>query len=109
MESDETVELTLASGTGYTIGTTSGVTGTITNDDLGNTQQITSTSTTLTAIPAANLTIPLFYNTSTGDNTLNGISIRIHFDTTNLTYQQVNSLLQTNYIVTGKQIGRAHV
>ncbi|MBA4447103.1 hypothetical protein FHL01_18710, partial [Cylindrospermopsis raciborskii CS-506_C] len=34
-ESDETVIFTLASGTGYTIGTTSGVTGTITNDDLG--------------------------------------------------------------------------
>ncbi|MBA4450830.1 calcium-binding protein, partial [Cylindrospermopsis raciborskii CS-506_D] len=33
VESDETVILTLASGTGYTIGTTSGVTGTITNDD----------------------------------------------------------------------------
>ncbi|PNJ99830.1 calx-beta domain protein, partial [Cylindrospermopsis raciborskii C07] len=33
VEADETVILTLASGTGYTIGTTSGVTGTITNDD----------------------------------------------------------------------------
>ncbi|WP_308411358.1 Calx-beta domain-containing protein, partial [Cylindrospermopsis raciborskii] len=33
VESDETVILTLDSGTGYTIGTTSGVTGTITNDD----------------------------------------------------------------------------
>ncbi|NLQ07272.1 hypothetical protein FLX35_05265 [Cylindrospermopsis raciborskii LB2897] len=34
VESDETVSLTLASGTGYTIGTTSAVTGTITNDDV---------------------------------------------------------------------------
>jgi Ca2+-binding RTX toxin-like protein len=34
VESDETVALTLASGTGYTIGTTNAVTGTITNDDL---------------------------------------------------------------------------
>ncbi|MDB9491293.1 S8 family serine peptidase [Dolichospermum circinale CS-534/05] len=33
VESDETVALTLASGTGYTIGTTNPVTGTITNDD----------------------------------------------------------------------------
>ncbi|MBD2518107.1 M10 family metallopeptidase C-terminal domain-containing protein [Nostoc sp. FACHB-973] len=32
-ESNETVVLTLASGTGYTIGTTTSVTGTITNDD----------------------------------------------------------------------------
>ncbi|WP_435183624.1 pre-peptidase C-terminal domain-containing protein [Cylindrospermopsis raciborskii G7] len=34
IESDETVVLTLASGDGYTIGTTGGVIGTITNDDL---------------------------------------------------------------------------
>jgi len=32
-ESDETVAITLASGTGYTVGTTDAVTGTITNDD----------------------------------------------------------------------------
>ncbi len=96
VESDETVSLTLASGTGYTIGTTSAVTGTITNDDLSDTQQITSTSTRLTAIPAANLTIPLFYNTSTGDNTLAGIGLRLHYDSTDLTYQQVSNLFQTN-------------
>ena len=34
IEADETVALTLATGTGYTIGTTTAVTGTITNDDL---------------------------------------------------------------------------
>jgi len=34
VESNETVILTLAAGTGYTIGTTTPVTGTITNDDL---------------------------------------------------------------------------
>jgi hypothetical protein len=33
VESDETVILTLASGTGYTVGTPNAVTGTITNDD----------------------------------------------------------------------------
>ncbi|CCI28609.1 Similar to tr/Q8YRU7/Q8YRU7 (fragment) [Microcystis aeruginosa PCC 9809] len=33
VESDETVILTLAAGTGYTVGTTTAVTGTITNDD----------------------------------------------------------------------------
>ncbi|MFM7438323.1 MAG: bluetail domain-containing putative surface protein, partial [Snowella sp.] len=33
IEPDETVALTLASGTGYTVGTTTAVTGTITNDD----------------------------------------------------------------------------
>ncbi|MFM5941908.1 MAG: sodium:calcium exchanger, partial [Dolichospermum sp.] len=34
IEPNETVALTLATGTGYTIGTTTAVTGTITNDDL---------------------------------------------------------------------------
>jgi Ca2+-binding RTX toxin-like protein len=33
IEANETVALTLATGTGYTVGTTTGVTGTITNDD----------------------------------------------------------------------------
>ena len=37
IESNETVALTLATGTGYTVGTTTAVTGTITNDDTGNT------------------------------------------------------------------------
>ncbi|MDB9397977.1 beta strand repeat-containing protein, partial [Microcystis aeruginosa] len=34
VESNETVALTLATGTGYTVGTTTAVTGTITNDDV---------------------------------------------------------------------------
>jgi Ca2+-binding RTX toxin-like protein len=34
IESNDTVALTLATGTGYTVGTTTAVTGTITNDDL---------------------------------------------------------------------------
>ncbi|MBD2692391.1 M10 family metallopeptidase C-terminal domain-containing protein [Anabaena catenula FACHB-362] len=34
VESNETVALTLATGTGYTVGTTAAVTGTITNDDV---------------------------------------------------------------------------
>ncbi|MFM7559956.1 Calx-beta domain-containing protein, partial [Cylindrospermopsis raciborskii] len=96
VENDETIILTLASGTSYTIGTTSGVTGTITNDDLGNTQQITSTSNRLRATPGANLTVPLLYNTSNSNNTLNGIGIRLHYDSTDLSYQQVTNLFSTN-------------
>ena len=42
IEADETVALTLATGTGYSIGTTTAVTGTITNDDVQS-----SVSTTL--------------------------------------------------------------
>ncbi|REJ42090.1 MAG: endo-1,3-1,4-beta-glycanase ExsH [Microcystis flos-aquae TF09] len=47
VETDETVILTLASGTGYTIGTTTPVTGTITNDD------VTLPSITLAVSPAS--------------------------------------------------------
>jgi Ca2+-binding RTX toxin-like protein len=47
VESDETVALTLASGTGYTIGTTTAVTGTILNDD------VTPTTVTLAVSPAS--------------------------------------------------------
>nr|WP_247650145.1 Calx-beta domain-containing protein [Cylindrospermopsis raciborskii] len=46
VESDETVSLTLASGTGYTIDTTSAVTGTITNDDTNVTLAVSPSSVT---------------------------------------------------------------
>jgi hypothetical protein len=42
VESNETVALTLATGTGYAVGTTTAVTGTITNDDTTNTNQALS-------------------------------------------------------------------
>ena len=44
VESDETVALTLATGTGYLIGTTTDVTGTITNDDTTITLAVSPTS-----------------------------------------------------------------
>ncbi|GBF55956.1 alkaline phosphatase [Microcystis sp. 0824] len=47
VESNETVILTLASGTGYTVGTTTPVTGTITNDD------VTLPSITLAVSPSS--------------------------------------------------------
>ncbi|MCZ8189527.1 MAG: hypothetical protein O9326_07235, partial [Microcystis sp. LE19-338.1B] len=47
VESNETVSLTLASGTGYTVGTTTAVTGTITNDD------VTLPSITLAVAPSS--------------------------------------------------------
>ncbi|MDD1420873.1 M10 family metallopeptidase C-terminal domain-containing protein [Dolichospermum sp. ST_sed1] len=58
-EGNETVALTLALGTGYSVGTTTAVTGTITNDDLG--------ASTTTILPANfnNLTL-------TGISNING-------------------------------------
>jgi hypothetical protein len=46
LESDETVALTLATGTGYTIGTTNAVTGTITNDDTSVSLAVSPSSVT---------------------------------------------------------------
>ncbi|MDB9451006.1 beta strand repeat-containing protein, partial [Dolichospermum circinale] len=46
IESDETVALTLATGTGYLIGTTTAVTGTITNDDTTITLDVSPSSVT---------------------------------------------------------------
>ena len=90
VESDETVALTLSSGTGYTVGTTSAVTGTIANDDIPtNFQQITS-SANLFAAPGSTVNIPLSYNTTTGDNTLPGIGFRLHYDSRDLTYEETN-------------------
>ncbi|MBE9059207.1 Ig-like domain-containing protein [Sphaerospermopsis sp. LEGE 08334] len=48
VENNETVILTLAAGSGYTVGTTSGVTGTITNDDIQDTTPPLATSLTPT-------------------------------------------------------------
>ncbi|MFM6404011.1 MAG: Calx-beta domain-containing protein, partial [Microcystis sp.] len=44
VEPDETVILTLASGTGYTVGTTTAVTGTINNDDTNVTLAVSPSS-----------------------------------------------------------------
>ncbi len=46
IESDETVALTLATGTGYSIGTTTAVNGTITNDDFGTLSTLSIVKTT---------------------------------------------------------------
>ncbi|MGA1476242.1 MAG: hypothetical protein ACO4AI_14015, partial [Prochlorothrix sp.] len=98
VEPDETVALTLASGTGYTVGTTTAVTGTILDDDdvaSGDVQSITS-SDTLFVIPGNTIEIPLIYNTSTGDNTLPGIGVRLHYNASDLTYQTVANPLTTS-------------
>jgi len=70
VESDETVELTLAGGTGYTIATTDTVVGTIANDDTNPQPNVgvlrgTSQNDTLDATPGQYTVIPF-----TGDDTI---------------------------------------
>ncbi|GCL43650.1 DUF4347 domain-containing protein [Dolichospermum planctonicum] len=72
-ESDETVVLTLASGTGYTVGTTTAVTGTITNDDV-----VASPSITLAVSPSSvleNGTTNLIYTFTRTKATTNALTV----------------------------------
>ncbi|MDB9445782.1 SGNH/GDSL hydrolase family protein, partial [Anabaena sp. CS-542/02] len=65
------------------------------NDELRERQQITSLDN-LTATPGGDVSIPLFYNTSTGDNTVTGISLRLHYNSNELSFQDVGNLLSNN-------------
>ena len=79
MKANETVALTLATGTGYTVGTTTAVTGTITNDDLLPTINLNANQTivegftspqnvtyTVTLSSASSQTITVHYATANG-------------------------------------------
>ncbi|NCR14569.1 MAG: endo-1,3-1,4-beta-glycanase ExsH, partial [Microcystis aeruginosa SX13-11] len=69
VENNETVALTLATGTGYTVGTTTAVTGTINNDD---------TSVTLAVSPASvteNGTTNLIYTFTRSGVTTNALTV----------------------------------
>ena len=73
VEANETVALTLATGTGYTIGTTSAVTGTITNDDV-----VTLPSITLAVAPVSVLedgTPNLIYTFTRTGATTNALTV----------------------------------
>ncbi len=74
VEPDETVTLTLASGTGYTIGTTNAVTGTITNDDTN----VTLPSITLAVSPSSvteDGTANLVYTFTRSGSTTNSLTV----------------------------------
>ncbi|MDB9447155.1 peptidylprolyl isomerase [Anabaena sp. CS-542/02] len=101
VEPDETFTVTLSNPSNATITTTT-ATGTIINDDTppaeGDRQQITSLNN-LTATPGGNVSIPLFYNTTTGGNTLTGISLRLHYNSNELAFQNADNLFNNNLFV----------
>ena len=101
VEPDETFTVTLSGATNATI-TTATATGTILNDDTPpverDRQQITSLDN-LTTTPGGNVSIPLFYNTSTGDNTVTGISMRLHYNSNELTFQNVDNFFSNGQFV----------
>ncbi|WP_172969348.1 Calx-beta domain-containing protein, partial [Microcystis aeruginosa] len=65
VESDETVALTLASGTGYTVGTTTAVTGTITNSPVTPTITLAVSPSSVTEDGTTNLVYTFTRNGST--------------------------------------------
>ncbi|WP_200988936.1 Calx-beta domain-containing protein [Anabaenopsis elenkinii] len=101
VEPDETFTVTLSNPSNATI-TTATATGTILDDDTppaeGDRQQITSLNN-LTATPGGNVSIPLFYNTSTGNNTVTGISLRLHYNSNELTFQNAENLFDKDLFV----------
>ncbi|MDH6107236.1 hypothetical protein NWP22_15435, partial [Anabaenopsis tanganyikae CS-531] len=101
VELEETFTVTLSNPSNATI-TTAAATGTIRNDDTppveGDRQQITSLDN-LTATPGGDVSIPLFYNTSTGDNTVTGISLRLHYNSDELSFQSVENLFSNNLFI----------
>ncbi|WP_414521362.1 SGNH/GDSL hydrolase family protein [Umezakia ovalisporum] len=68
---------------------------TLTVTETTESQIITSTSH-LTAIADSDLTVPLFYNTSSADNTLTGVSLRLHYNSTDLTFNSTANVFNTN-------------
>ena len=65
------------------------------NDDNVNFQEITSLAN-LKVAPGKSLSVPLFYNTSTNDNTLGGIGLRLHYDSSDIVFKDTTNLLSTN-------------
>ncbi|MDH6100801.1 hypothetical protein NWP21_18560, partial [Anabaenopsis sp. FSS-46] len=59
-------------------------------------QQIISSLDEQNALPGSNFTLPLLYNTSTGDNTLTGISLRLHYNSSELRFQGVENFFNTS-------------
>ncbi|WP_280801465.1 Calx-beta domain-containing protein, partial [Anabaenopsis tanganyikae] len=92
-EGDETFSVILSNPTNNAVITTGSARGTILEDD--RFQQISSAEN-LAASSGNTVSIPLFYSTSTGDNTLTGIGLRLHYNSSHLSYTGVNNLWDTD-------------
>ncbi|MDH6106571.1 S8 family serine peptidase [Anabaenopsis tanganyikae CS-531] len=95
-EGDEGFSVTLSDAVDAIINTDTAE-GTILNDDtaIDNAQKITSSSN-ISAAPGGTVTIPLYYDTTTGDNSLPGISLRLHYNSSELTFNNASDLFLTN-------------
>ncbi|MDH6085549.1 S8 family serine peptidase [Chrysosporum ovalisporum TAC611] len=96
LEGDEGFSVTLSDAVDAIINTDTAE-GIIVNDDtaIDNAQKITSSSN-ISAAPGGTVTIPLYYDTTTGDNSLPGISLRLHYNSSELTFNNASDLFLTN-------------
>ena len=86
VEADEAVTLSLGTGAGYTLGTTTAVTGTIKNDDQPPTVSISALNATATELGTNGI-----YRISRGTNTTGNLVVNLAIDNTG-----TNNLIKTN-------------
>ncbi|MEH2324403.1 MAG: M10 family metallopeptidase C-terminal domain-containing protein [Nostoc sp.] len=95
VESNETVSLTLATGTGYAIGTTTAVTGTITNDDSASPSSAGNNTYSFVAnTPLGSRTVTETTTGGTDTIDFSGTTVPVNVNLGVTTSQTVNSNLQ---------------
>ena len=60
------------------------------------TQQISGPATALTSAPSTSIAIPVSYNVSNGDLTTTGLGLRLHFNSSQLTFNNNSSVFSRN-------------
>jgi hypothetical protein len=84
-EGNETVKLTVTTGTGYTVGSPNNATVTIYEDQPY--QSVTPSETAISVDPLAGFSFDAMYDTSDGSNKLTGLGLRMHFDSRKIGFE----------------------
>jgi hypothetical protein len=99
VEPNETFTVTLSTPTGGATLLTSAADGTIQNDDTGGPTQIVRGKQASRSGPAGQpLTFAVEYTTSDNDQTLTGLGLRMHYDSTFMTYTSLVNVLASGFV-----------
>jgi hypothetical protein len=63
-----------------------------------NCQIVSDTSATLKGVAGQSISVPVRYTTSTGDTTLSGLGLRVHYDSSVLIYNGLDNVLASSLI-----------
>jgi len=109
VESTESATLTVTSGSGYTVGSPSSSTINITDNDpeSSDRQVVTAGITSVSGMAGGNISSPVAYTTSTGDNTLTGLGLRVHYDSSKVTWNAPTDLLGSPTVPPGAPVDDA--